>query len=153
MDASMTLIRLVQTGLPPYSARGVTQSLRPIGGSAVLRRNINASLMDVSDPIFRKFESTISGDDVEPPAFEMVWPGALLTVHCSAMLSRVVSTEDSTEDTTEGQFERPAVPGSIVIAGDFIRYRPILEMRVTGWDMAEDEWRRGVAWSLSLEEA
>lgn len=152
MDANMTVIRLTSMGLPPYAARGITQTLRPINAAASLRRNINGALQDVADPLFRKFESTISGDDVEPPAFEMVWPGRLLTVECSAMLRRAATTDDTTEDTTEGQFERPSVPGSITIAGGFISYRPVLQMRVTGWDMTEDEWRRGVPWSLGLEE-
>ena len=152
MDSNMTVLRLSSIGLPPYAARGVTQTLAPIGAATAPRRNVNGGLVDTSDPVFRKFESTVSGDDVAPPAFEMVWPGRILTVDCSAMLTRIASTEDEPVDTTEGQFERPAVPGSIVVSGGFITYRPRLQMMVTGWSMTEDEWRRGVPWSLSLEE-
>ena len=151
MDSNMTLLRLLGVGISPYAARGLTQTLKPIDAASVLRRTVNANLVDVADPIFRKFESVISGADQEPPSFGEWWPGMEVTVHCVAMLSRLATTEDD-PDATDLDVERPPVPGSAELRDGFLVYRPILTMRVTDWNMTESEWERGVQWAINLEE-
>jgi len=146
-----TMLSLVGVGIPPYSARGLVQTLSPISAATQLRRTVNGGLLDVADPLFQKYQSTITGSDVDPPAVEATWPGRVLTVGCIVELSRAAATD---EDTTEGadEFGRDVVPGSIRIADGFVFYRPLLQMRVTGWSANSDEWAAATDWTLSLEE-
>lgn len=152
----LTLLRLVGMGVPPYSARGLTQTLQHIEAATVQRRTINGDLRDLADTVFRKYASTISGADVAPPAVDGVWPGKILTVDCIPRLSQLLDSSTTTEVPTttevETQLGRPFVPGSVAIADGFVTYRPRLSMMVTTWTMSEDEWAAGVTWSLGLEE-
>ncbi len=151
MPVIPTLLVLSGVGIPPYSARGLTEQLAPIGAAAVLRRTVNAALRDVSDPRFQKYGLSITGNDVDPPAVDMVWPGRQLVVDCITELARAASTD---EDTTEGpdEFGRTVVPGSIRIEAGFVFYRPRLTMLVTGWTANSDEWPSITTWTLTLEE-
>ncbi len=136
---------LVITGLlTPYSARGLTQTLEPIAGSAVMRRTVNGALVDLSVAQMRKYRSTISCSDQNAPALGSVWPGALLTVDCVVELAYLTAT---------GAAERPVVAGSSRVEGDWTFYRPQLSMRVVRHTVNRDEWNAEVGWSLELEEA
>jgi hypothetical protein len=55
-----TLLVLDGQGLPPYAARGITQTLDPINQAANLRRTVNGDLKDISFSSFRKYKSTLS---------------------------------------------------------------------------------------------
>lgn len=154
-----TILKLVGMGLPSYSARGIKQTLEPIGAAAQLRRTINGSLKDISDPLLRKYQSTISATDQRPPALELVWPGKVLEVWCVQELAVAGTFDATTTDvgtTTEplptGPFSRPAVPDSIRHEEGFTFYLPILTMRVAGLSTTTDEWAASVDWSISLEE-
>jgi hypothetical protein len=138
-----TLLTLAGVGVPPYSARGLTQTLEPIEASVQLRRTINGALADLSDASFRKYKSTISCQDQEPPAVDGLWPGQIITVECVAELSFV---------TAGGSPARLAVADSERVAGDFTVYRPILTMRMTGLSVTRDEYGGAVSWQLQLEE-
>lgn len=141
----ITELRLTGMGIPPYSARGLTQSLTPIQGAGQMRRTVNGNLRDIADPLFRKYQSGISGADQEPPAIEGIWPGMVLTVDCVTELA--FEGEPST-----GGFVRPAVPDSVREANGFTFYRPRLTMLVTGFNVSRDEWEATISWSLALEE-
>ena len=52
--AGESMLTLSGVGVPPYSARGLTQSLEPIDGAAQLRRTVNGALADLSYEPFRK---------------------------------------------------------------------------------------------------
>jgi hypothetical protein len=150
-------LKLIGMGVAPYSARGITQTLAPIDGSIQLRRTINGNLKDISDPLFQKYQSTISANDQRPPALDLVWPGKLLTVWCACYLGipgdhADTTTEGNTTDGITGEFGRPAVLGSVIHEDGFTYYRPILTMRVTGLSTSFDEWAASNDWSLSLEE-
>ena len=80
------LLTLGGIGVPAYSARGLTQSLEPIDAAVQLRRTVNGALADLSYEPFRKYKSTISCQDQEPPAVDGVWPGQLVEVGCVAEL-------------------------------------------------------------------
>ena len=138
-----TLLVLSGIGVPDYSARGLTQTLEPIEASASLRRTVNGALKDLSYAQFRKYKSTISCQDQEPPAVDGVWPGHVVTVDCVAELSFL---------TSGGSPARPVVSGSERVEGDFTFYRPQLEMLVTGFSMSRDEYGAAVSWQLQLEE-
>lgn len=136
-----TLLTLSGAGLPPYSARGLTQTLSPIGQSTQLRRTINGQLRDLSLPQFHVYASTISGDDQRPPyAYK---PGTTVTVNCVQLLSF---------KSSGGVPQRNAVPSSDFEEGEWTFYRPQLVMVVTGWSMNFDEWAAGQSWSMTLEE-
>lgn len=151
-----TILALTGMGIPPYSARGLTQTLGHIDGAVQQRRTINGTLTDISDSLFQKYNSTISGSDQQPPALEGKWPGLILTVDC--MVELAITGEvgyDTTDEptTTEGSpFDRPVVPGSVRHETGFTFYRPRLTMMVTGFTVTKDEWGAAVDWSLALEE-
>ena len=141
--ADETLLILAGVGLPPYAARGVTQTLEPIEASAEMRRTVNGALVDLSYEPFRKYKSTISCQDQDPPAVDGVWPGRLVTVDCVAELCFLTAT---------GVAERPVVTDSSRNEGPFTFYRPRLTMRVIGFSMSREEYGAGVGWQLQLEE-
>ncbi|RPH72716.1 MAG: hypothetical protein EHM78_02095 [Myxococcaceae bacterium] len=136
-----TLLEISGAGLPPYSARGLTQTLAPIQQAAQMRRSINGKLIDVSLPQFKLFASSVSGADQRPPF--AYFPGTLVTVRCLSFLSY---------KTSGGAQERDAVPGSHVVEGAWTYYRPVLVMRVMSFSISEEEWAAGVNWSVALEE-
>jgi hypothetical protein len=137
----MTIPVLVVTGMnfPPYSQRGVVQTLAPIRASQQTERTVNGELNDISDPIFKKFISTITVNDQEVPQF--IWPGATVTVDCVAELSY---------KTSGGSPERTVA--SSRVSGAYTFYRPRLTMIVNNFSINHDEWGRTIGWTLELEE-
>src|SRR4051812_38576820 len=96
-----TLLVLSRIGIPDYSARRLTRTLQPIEAANSLRRTINGGLKDLSFAQFRKYKSSISCRDQEPPAIDGVRPGHVVTVECVAELSY----------PTGGSPARPVVSG------------------------------------------
>src|SRR5678815_5858840 len=82
-----TLLSFTGAGIPPYSARGLKQTMAPIDESKQLRRTINGSLKDLSVDQFHKYKSTITGDDQQPPAASGMWPGNIIVVDCIVELA------------------------------------------------------------------
>jgi hypothetical protein len=138
-----TLLHLHGIGVPPYSARGLTDTLTPIAASRNMRRTINGRLRDVSAPQFQKYAITISGSDQQPPACDGVWPGRRITVEMIQELCY--------ETATDGPGRTP-VPGSERVEGDFTFYRPVLDVLVTNWEVRKDEYGAVVSWTLEAEE-
>lgn len=151
-----SILRLSGMGVPPYSARGLRETLEPVSESAVLRRTVNGVLHDLSEEELRKYQVTISGSDQQPPALEARWPGVILLVDCITELSLMgyhgLNTEGTEEVGTEAGFGREPVPGSIRHADGFTFYRPRLSMRVTGFSTDTGEFDANVSWTLNLEE-
>lgn len=139
-----TILTMEGLGVPPYSARGLSQSLAPIDMASQTRRTINGSLKDLSVSQFHKYKSTITGDDQDPPAVSGRWPGQIVQVECIAELC--YRTADGPAP------ERVAVSGSERIDGDFTFFRPVLTMRVLSFQWEKDEWGATVSWSMELEE-
>ena len=137
------MLTLSGIGVPPYSARGASQTLEPIQAAQQMRRTINGELIDISRAEFRKYRSTISCVDQQPPAVDGVWPGQVLTVGCISELT--YRTAGSTPS-------RNMVAGSSRTEGDYIFYRPSLTMRVVAFSQDTDEYGAVVSWSLQLEE-
>ncbi|MFL9499234.1 hypothetical protein ACJMQP_04170 [Rhodopseudomonas palustris] len=141
--ANETLFAMSGPGVAPYSARGLTQTLDPISAAASLRRTINARLVDLSRPEFRKYTSTVSCKDHVAPALDGIFPGDEVTVDCAAELSF---------RTGAGSASRPIVPGSLRTDGAYSYYRPRLHMKVVSYTTQTDEWGCVVSWTLVLEE-
>lgn len=137
-----TLLVLSGMGVPPYSARGLTQSLELIAAAGDLRRTVNGALRNMSMAQFRKYQSTITCADQTAPAIDGLWPGAVVTVDCVAELAFPVG----------GTPQRPVVPGSQRDEAGFTFYRPRLTMMVVSYTEAVDEYGAANSWQLQLEE-
>lgn len=138
-----TLLVISVFGVPPYSARGLTQTLEPIDAATSMRRTINGVLRDLSQTQFQKFKSTITCNDQDAPALEGIWPGMEVVVDC---VSELCYPTDSRTP------ERTVVSGSSRTQGSFTFYRPQLTMKVVKYQTNTDEWGAAVGWSLELEE-
>lgn len=138
-----TLLVLSGMGIAPYSARGVKQTLAPISASASTKRTINGALVNLGQAQFQKYESKISCDDMNSPAADGIFPGAVLVVDCVVELARL------TGETPQ----RPVVEGSERVVGAYTFYRPRLTMMLTEpIEIEEDEWGAATSWSMSLQE-
>lgn len=143
MTDTTTLLVISGQGLPPYSSRGLSQTLEPIDQAKVLRRTINGQLIDLAPSQFRLYRTTISGADTDSPAFDAVEVGDQLTIDCLAELSF---------KTAGGSPSRPVVSGSSRTEGSYTLYRPQLTMIVTNKSQTTDENEAMVSWELELEE-
>jgi hypothetical protein len=139
-----TVLRMVGVGVPPYSARGLKQTIAPIDQATNLKRTVNGGLVDISFNGFRKYKSTISGTDQRPPNFDGKWPGLTVIVDCIAELSYA---------PTMGELrQRLAVPDSEHAEGAHTVYRPRLTMKIMSFSQDHDEYASAIGWSLDLEE-
>lgn len=136
-----TLLALSGVGVPPYSARGLKQSLEPIGMSQQTRRTVNGKLVNLAPLQFQKYRSKITGTDQDPPAFDGTFPGKLVTVDCVAEIACPPGSSPN----------RPTVASRTDDAG-WTYYRPQLDMMVTGTSMDASEWDAETGWSIDLEE-
>lgn len=142
--ANETLLVLSGAGVPPYSARGITQTLEPIEATKKLARDVNGGLVDLSPPQMRKYLSKVTCSDQDAPALAGIWPGTVLVVDCIPELSFLT--------TNPAAQERSEVTDSVRISGDFTFYRPRLTMMVTNFQAQKDEYGAVVSWELDLEE-
>jgi len=140
---NLTDLVLYGIGIPPYSARGLSTTLTPIGQAAVLKRTINGELDDLSDSVFRKYRLTITCTDQQAPSFDGIFPGAVVTV-------------DFPQELAYSEYHpgpgRAIVPGSERQANGFNFYRPRFVCRVVTHNVASPEWDASYAWTLDLEE-
>src|ERR1039458_8090577 len=81
-----TLLSISGFGSMLYQARGLTQTLEVIKAANQRERTIGGVLVDISNPIFRKYSSKITCTDVDAPPLDNIWPGMTVTVHCAASL-------------------------------------------------------------------
>lgn len=143
-DNDFTLLRLSGAEVPPFSARGLTQTLEPISQAIKLERAVNGELLDLSIPSMRLYRSRISCNDLNPPAIDGLWPGMTVTVECIAELCFPTATPSLQQ--------RTAVAGSTRTEGDFTFYRPVLTMVCMGFNTSTDEYGAAVSWSYDFEE-
>lgn len=140
----VTLLRLAPIDIPPYSAKGISESLQPISASSFAKRTVNGELIDLSSSQFRKYSVKLSCTDMDFPALAGVWPGQILTVDCITELVELTSTGAVPE--------RTAVSGSERTANGFSYYRPQLSMMVIDYQTSFSEWEAEMNWTLELEE-
>ncbi|WP_312356698.1 hypothetical protein [Agrobacterium sp.] len=155
-----TVLDLVELGIIPQSARQLGQTLS-LESAGSLRRLANGELKSRMRPSLRKFKSTITFSDTYPPAFNALWAGDIITVHCAAELSGRVGSA----------FVRQHVPGSVIWRNDLgdvvapgedetvapvgatnYTFRPIIVFMVEGWDLDTDEYGAVVSSTLNLRE-
>ena len=141
---SDTLLVISGLGNFQYQARGLTQTLSLISQASDLERTVNGALIDVSNPVFRKFASKITCTDVDAPPLDALWPGTQVTVQCAVTLCYKTGNP--------GSPSRPEVSGSSYVQGSFTFYRPVLEMLVKSFSENFEEWKGDNGWTLDLEE-
>jgi hypothetical protein len=129
--------------MPFYSARGMKQTLDPIGQSNVQRTTVNAQRVNLALSKFKKYSSIISASDVRPPLREDVWPGRIVTVSCAYLLFYA---------TSGGSPARTPVSGSQFTEGNFTFYRPQIDFMIGQRSGAFDEWEAGLSWSVPMVE-
>lgn len=140
-----TVLVLEGIGVVPYSTRNATQTLEPIAqAGANIYRDVNGDLHNVGSTSFQKYKSTISCVDQRPFAADGVWQGKLVTVSCIATLAYL--------DASDASPQRTPVSNSSVVEGDWIIYRPKLDMMVTGFSIQTNEYGAEVSWRMDLEE-
>lgn len=121
-----TLLGLSRTGfeLPEFAARGIQMTMAPIEAAAVIERDVNGNLINLSDGIsaFQKYKFTLSCTDQESPDFAGIWPGDTFTLTCLPDL------------------------GSAAAASFTVMLMP------PGWQVSRDEWEAVTGWSMELEQ-
>lgn len=137
-----TILVLTGIGIPLWSARGLTQTLTIIPEANQVTRDINGNSMNLGQVQFQKYESKISCTDFRVPAIDGLWPGAEVTIDCVSELCYPLY----------GQRQRDAVEGSERQEGEFIHYRPILQMVFLGFDTSTPEWDARVSWAMDFTE-
>lgn len=141
-----TILSISSFGNMLYQARGLSQTLEVIGEASQMERTINGTLIDLSNPQFRKYASTITvPSDVDAPPLDGVWPGMTVTVDCVVGLAYLTSGGN-------GPNNRPEVSGSSYTEGAYTFYRPQLIMLVKKVETHFDEWKCIVGWTIDLEE-
>jgi hypothetical protein len=142
VEANGTLLTMTGVDLPPFAARGLTQTLDHIEQASSLQRSINGEPIDFSAPQFRKYKSTITCTDMKTPLPDDLWPGAEVQVDCVAELQF---------DPSLGP-DRDAVSSSEYVDGGRSFYRPKLSMVVISFTTSTDEYGASVGWQMDLEE-
>lgn len=146
MSGPSTLLTITGNGIAPFSARGLTQVLDHIDQASNTKRTVNGALKNIGFDGFKKLKTTITCNDVEAPAFDGVWPGDTITVHCSAEQSYLTSLAGANHPA------HAVVADSSRVEGDYTYYRPVLDMMVVNFTASHDEWGGMVSWSLQAEE-
>jgi hypothetical protein len=147
--SALASLRILSNGnnqIPPYAARANTiQTIAPVSAAGHQRTTINGKRIALSEPQFKKFRSTITGDDIESaPTDDLIFPDAIVTVECSVKFKFRTGT---------GSQIRPAVEGSLYQDPDgFTYYRPVLEMMVEDTDIGRQRYRERHTWRIDLVE-
>lgn len=138
-----TLLVIAGVGVPPYSGRGITETLAPIDEAENVVRTVNGGTLNLSPPQMQKYAITIEGEDINAPALGGVWPGTELVIDCISELAY----------PTGGTPERTVVTGSSRTDGTHTFYRPQLTVKLTHFESETDEWGLVVSWTLEAVEA
>lgn len=138
-----TLLVITGIGIPPYSARGLTQTWGFIPAAKNFRRDVNGDPVNLSPAQFQKYLTSITCTDVNPPAINGIVLGLQVTVDW---------VEEFSFLTIGGAPAREVVEGSLRVEGDFTFYRPRMLMQVRDFSGSVAEWDALTPWQLDLEE-
>lgn len=138
---AFTVLGLSGIGVAPYSARGLSQSIKPIEQTSQLVRTITGELLDLSEEQMRKYAITLTCTDMRAPAFGGLWPGMAVTVDCVAEMGNGDLSSD-----------RPAVGGSSYSEDGINYFRPQIACRVVSFEWNDDEYGEAIGWTLELVE-
>jgi hypothetical protein len=144
-----TMMVITPSGQPTwkliFQARQISQTLEVIAAAQEQQRDVNGILVDLSNPVFRKYQSTVTcPGDVRAPPFDALWPGMLVTVAPANLLAFPVGNV--------GSPARTPVEHSEITLNGMTYYQPLLTMMVRACSWTFNEWRAQLPWSLKLEE-
>lgn len=140
-----TKLRLSPIGIPPYSARGISEEFT-LDGDAQLVRTVNNTLIDLSAGEDEKFKLTISCSDQQMPALAGVKRGMTLVVDSATEFTYMTGGEPARDvaSTTDDPATRTE--------GEVTFYRPRLTMMVADYRLSNDEAGAVCGWTLDLIE-
>lgn len=158
-------------GLPPFSARGCVQTLKPVQLGKMVR-TVNGELIHLG-PKKLKYKSTIEAKDKSVLAVDNFSPGSHVRVGCIQRLWEKIEGGVHT-------ISRQCVPGSVSVIDNeqnlipfsmvdiqisincydtlplgrecFVTYRPYLDMQITDFSLKTKEWSMETEWVLYLDE-
>jgi hypothetical protein len=139
LDNAYTNLTLTGLGVAPYATRGLTMDLAPLSQAGQIVRNCNGGIMDLSDPLFRKYRVTISCQDQRAPPFGGLWPGQLVTL-------------ESPIEMGNGELSSDRSGTSVDTDGGIAYFRPTLDCVVLDFSQSGQEYAVSVSWTLVLEE-
>ena len=166
-DVVESALELNIGGLPPFSARGCSQKLWVLHMGS-FQRTIEGILIYLGQGV-KKYRTKIEGSDGEVLATAGLVPGCEVTLGCIQHLWQHVAQSFVT-------LERIPVKGSVVgidhhrkvynpekvqeknvtfsssFEEGFVRYRPLLRMKVLHYELCTVEWDATCRWTLELEE-
>ncbi len=164
-----TVLTLSVGGLPPLSARGCEQLLKPVQ-LGQMQRSVNGDLLHLG-PQTLKYQSIIKAKDQTVLACNGLFPGVIVDVGCIQHIWEKVEShkghvlmrrpiESSITVMNENQTSVPfSFQNGKIILKDvnksypiFVCYRPLLKMRVTDFLIKTNEWSFESMWELVLEE-
>jgi hypothetical protein len=126
-------------------ARDLEQKLTPIKQSSQLRRSWNGDLLDLSNPLFRKYATTVTCTDINSWPLDNLWPGMPITVYCAIRLGYLAGNP--------GSPARTVMDGSMYTQGHFVFYRPVLSMLVSEpSNQTYQEWKASNSTGFYAEE-
>lgn len=141
--ANETVFVMSGPGLPPYSSRGITQTLEPIEAAGVFARTVNGKLINLAPAQFALFRTTVSCKDVEAPAFNGLKKGDHITMDCAVELGYHTGSDSPS---------RPVVAGSSRVVGNYTYYRPEITVVITNWTCSRDEYGHITEYQFEGEE-
>lgn len=166
-----TLLTFSIGGLPPFSARGCVQTLKPVQ-LGKMARTVNGELLHLG-PKTLKYQSIIEAKDKSVLAVDNFSPGSHVRVGCIQRLWEKIEGGVHT-------ISRKQVSGSVAVLDSeqniipfsqsgmqitlnrydnfsvdrecFVTYRPYLDMRITDFSLKTKEWSMETEWILYLNE-
>lgn len=162
------VLTITGIGFPPLSSRKCSQDLNLISQGKFVR-TLNGELLYLSSCTQERYQSVIKGEDQESIAISGLNVGMEVDVGCIQPLTKQTTctevvldrpyVEGSVIAFDECQREIPilAIEGQTIRLGEFegiafIRYRPILKMKIIKMSLGYNEWKISADWEISLEE-
>ena len=138
-----TLLTISGGGLPPYSARGLSETFDDIEAALYPRRTLNGTLRNLAPSQLQKVRLIITCTDQRAPKINGLRKGSIVTVNCATEIPYLTATESPAHSV---------VSGSSRVEGDYTYYRPSFSMMVMACPVTNAEWEASIGWEIELEE-
>jgi hypothetical protein len=146
--ANETILVISGHGLPPFSVRGLSESLEAIEGIPFDKYKLVITCSDIDSPAFDVLRVGLWRRTVNGGLVDLSGHGSIVTVDCVSELAWKTPTGSPPSYVPS----RTLVPGSERTANGFTFGRPRLTMAVMAKSQETDEYGAAVNWELELEE-
>lgn len=156
----------VEVPLPRNADSRIDARLDLISGAFEWVRDVNGTLVDLGNPLFRRWRVALSCSDMVAAPFGTLHSDDLLTVHVPHILRErcVAGAVTLSRDPVPGSVvafdaDGAQVPATVsgrdvtAAGASVVAYRPVLTCRVTERSEGSVEGAAQADWSLTLEEA